>query len=91
MKSSALQNPWLQILLMLLAIVVGSVYYSQIEPPGYVAVPPKGSTDGAFLKFQTIRFDFDSLESANGFASLKTYRDYPVQPGGVGRDNIFAP
>lgn len=88
MKFSTYQNPWIQMFLVLLAVVIGYLYYSQTMAPGYPTTPPRGSTDASYLQFKDLKLDFAAL-NADLFGKLKTYGDYPIQPGGAGREDIF--
>ena len=90
MKASSYQNPWLQGLILALAVVIAWFYYAQTTPAGYAIDPPRGVADAPFLSFKDVRFDF-TLLTGDAFAGLKTYGEYPIQPSSGGRTDIFAP
>ena len=74
----------------ILAIVVGYLYYSQTVPPGFPIAPPKGVSDDSYAKFKDLKFNFSALNDEQ-FKKLKTYGDYPIRSDGSGREDIFAP
>lgn len=79
----------IQVGIVILAVIIGWLYYSQTTATGYENPPPKGITDPAFMKFKNIRFDFGTLKEGS-FANLKTYGEYPIRPDGSGRGDIFS-
>ncbi|OGN28801.1 MAG: hypothetical protein A3A33_03405 [Candidatus Yanofskybacteria bacterium RIFCSPLOWO2_01_FULL_49_25] len=84
-------SPLILLLVALLGIIGGYIYYTQIGASGedLVQAAP-GANDSSFLRFKTLKLDFSLLDTAP-FSNLKTYGDIPIQSSVGTRDDIFNP
>lgn len=69
----------------------GYVYYGQASGSMvYEVTLPQVAQDPEYVKFKDLRFDL-SLFKDESFTSLKTFGEFPIQPGGVGKRDLFSP
>jgi len=83
---------FIQIAIVLLGIIGGYMYYSNIIRPAKVTLSvPEIPKEDTLNKFKdTKSFDFSVLNDPI-FKSLKILGDVPVKPGTTGRTDLFAP
>ena len=82
-------NPTILALVVVLGFMLGYLYYQGIAGESSVSdVLPV--IDPKFLSFKDMQFNLSVLDGAS-FRELKTYGEYPVQPGVTGRSDPFAP
>jgi hypothetical protein len=83
---------FVQFAIVLLGLVGGYIYYSQVIKPAKVPIVlrdiPKGDSLEKFKTFDS--FDFSVLDNSS-FKGLKILGDIPVDPGVTGRTDLFAP
>lgn len=90
MTKPSAPNPFILGLTILLGIAVGYLFYAQTSGDTGPLPPPATLQDAAFLKFQNARLDFSILEDP-AFQILRTFGEYPIQPGVTGKADPFAP
>ncbi|HVZ11077.1 MAG TPA: hypothetical protein VG941_01505 [Candidatus Paceibacterota bacterium] len=79
------------LLIMILGIVLGYIYYNQYVQPNEVPVAASPVKETDTLKdFQNIRLDFSVLDAAV-YKNLQIFGEVPVVPGATGKRDIFAP
>ncbi len=88
-QSHATTNPFILLLIVVLGGMVGYFLYAQKGSGGALPLPA-AIQDDAYLKFKDMRFDF-SLFQQKQFQTLKTFGEYPLQPGVTGKQDLFAP
>ncbi len=77
-------------LIILLGVLGGYLYYSQLLPATEpISPPPIGEKDG-LKQFENFKIDF-SIINNQLFRSLAAYGEAPVNPGVTGKKDIFAP
>jgi hypothetical protein len=85
-------NLFVQVAVVLLGLVGGYIYYSQIIKPAKMAVAlpdiPKSDTLNKFEDLKSYNF---GILNDPVFKSLRVLGDIPVQPGTTGRTDLFAP
>ena len=83
---------FVQIAIVLLGIVGGYIYYSQVIAPSKIPITlPDIPGNDSLSKFKDLKtFNFIIFNDAT-FRSLKTLGDIPVEPGTTGRTDLFAP
>lgn len=83
---------FIQVAIVLMGIIGGYMYYSQIIKPAKVPVElpniPREDNLSKFKDFKTLDFSIFNNEK---FRLLKTLGDVPVKPGTTGRTDLFAP
>ena len=88
-KSTHTTNPLILLLIIVMGVVAGYVFYGQAGDSVAPALPAAAS-DSAFVKFKNLKFDFTLFQNQS-FADLKTYGQTPITPGTTGRQDVFAP
>lgn len=80
------------VLIIILGLAGGYLYYSQAIQPNAAQVPPSPLTDqkDTLRQFKTITIEFSNL-SNDIFSTLSTFGESPVQPGLTGKKDLFAP
>ena len=85
------QNKLILILIVLVGVVVGYLYYSQsIAPTQQLTEPSMISDKDDLKKFDNLKLNFDILKDGK-YRSLQTFGESPVNPGTTGKKDIFAP
>lgn len=86
------QNNLIIILIIVVGIASGYLYYSQIVGPLKVEIPAPLLTTGkdTLTQFQNISVDLSILSNAM-YTKLGIYGESPVNPGVTGKKDIFAP
>lgn len=88
-KKKSTTNPFILFLIILVSAIVGYVFYSQSGSRDQVPIPaPDSVNDVIYLKFKDIKYDFALIEDQS-FNALKTYGEFPIQPGTTGKEDIF--
>ncbi len=77
----------LSILIILLGLLVGFIYYNGLESSVVPAAPREYPE---LLRFNSINLDFSVIDRL-AFDNLKIFGDLPVRPGATGRNNLFTP
>ena len=89
-KQQHTTSPLILVMIVLLGIIVGYFYYSQITKDETFEVPVSASLkDPTFMKFKDLHFDF-SLFSSVLFTSLVNVGEYPIEPGTTGKQDLFS-
>ena len=80
------------IAIVLIGVIGGYLYYSQIIAPSKVPIVlPDIPKDDILSKFKDLKsLDFSVLSNPT-FRSLKMFGEVPVLPGQTGRTDLFAP
>ena len=90
-KTSHAVSPFVLVLIVVVGVLGGYFYYSQVFADESYAVPvPENLQDPAFLRFKDTKFDF-SLFSNQLFTSLQPLGEFPVNPGNTGKQDLFSP
>lgn len=91
LKTTSSTNPVVLAMIIFLGLMSGFVYYRQATAEVvYEIALPQAALDPEFLKFKDLRFDL-SLFQNESFTQLKTFGEFPIQPGGTGKRDIFSP
>ena len=91
LKSLSSTNPFILILIVMLGLMSGYFYYNQTSSDQtYELVLPAIAQDKEFLKFKDLKFDL-SLFQNEEFSRLRTFGEFPIEPGVTGKRNIFSP
>ena len=84
-------NRTFALLISILGFAGGYMYYSQIANPGIEPVPPAPvSADDNLGSFRDFDLSFEFADNEQ-YKSLKTFGEFPVTPGTLGKKDIFAP
>jgi len=78
------------ILVIIMGIVAGYIYYTSIAQSAFVVPPPIAKTYNDLIKFKDISFDLDILNDED-FSRLRVFGESPVRPGITGKVDLFAP
>ena len=80
-------------ILILLALIAGFVFYFQIIRPGQInqyEIPPDAQREILkFRAFKDLQFDFSVFESV-GFKNLRVFGEVPVKPVPGGKQDLFS-
>ena len=83
----------LPMILVLLALIAGFVFYFQIIRPGQVnqyGIPPDVQREVLkFRVFKNLQLDFSVFERAD-FKSLRVFGEVPVKPAPGGKQDLFS-
>lgn len=84
-------NRTLALLIIIVGFAGGFLYYSQIASPGIEPIPPVPvSANDNLGSFRDFDLNFDFVNAAE-YKNLKTFGEFPVTPGTLGKKDIFAP
>lgn len=84
-------NPFILGLIIALGFIVGLMYYQQTSADEPYDIPlPVSIRDDTYIKFKDLRFDLSIFQNQN-FSSLRTFGEFPVDPGFTGKRDLFAP
>lgn len=90
-KSPHTSNPLILLLVIVVGVLLGYLYYSQALAGSTVEIPlPDAARDVSFLKFKDLKFDFSLFKDEN-LSTLKIYGEFPLAPGNTGKQDLFAP
>jgi len=83
------QDRLLAILVLIIGVVVGYLYYAQVASTNVSIFPPlKADGNDSLAKFKNVNLNFQIFDSTN-FKSLKTFGEVPVPTGQPGKPDIF--
>lgn len=82
-------NPFILILIILLGLIIGYFYDSQLagDTSYEVAIPPTAN-DPTYVAFKDLRFNLALFDDPS-FTSLKILGEFPIQPGNTGKTDLF--
>jgi hypothetical protein len=90
-KNSSI-SPVLLLLIVVLGVLGGFIYNSQITPATDERIKPikSISPEDTLSKLKSSKLDFSILEDET-FKNLKVFVELPINAGETGRENIFLP
>lgn len=86
------QNNLILILIIVVGLAGGYLYYSQFGSLNLPEIPPPPTPAGkdTLLQFQNLSVNL-SILSNPAYSALGTFGESPVNPGPTGKKDIFAP
>lgn len=84
------QTNLFSILIVIISVVAGYLYYSSMEITISVGSEGLAPSKDDLMNYENVNLDFSILDNEK-FTNLQTIGEVPLQPGDVGKKNIFAP
>jgi hypothetical protein len=84
------QTNLFSILIVIVSVVAGYLYYSSMEITISVGSEALVIPKDDLMNYENVNLDFSILDNEK-FTNLQTIGEVPLQPGDVGKKNIFAP
>ncbi len=84
------QTNLFSILIVIISVVAGYLYYSSMEITISVGAEGLVPAKDDLMSYENVNLDFSILDNEK-FTNLQTIGEVPLQPGDVGKKNIFAP